>query len=249
MKKKILTSLFSATILLSTVAPVVSVIHADDYGDQPTEPEIPTDSSIPEEVPSETESSEAVDSSTEVSEEPEIPEESTEPSDSTEEPIIPAEPTYPEESEESEESQKPSQSTQDSDKTSGTTDFDAPKLKPKSHEKKETKKEQLSNDSQTSQEAAESVNTKDNSQEKVVTLVDKKGNATNQSSTQQKNGWTANRPEDIDIKAGDTEYVIQWGDTLWAISIKAETTVDHLASLNNIQNVDLIYAGNLLNLK
>ena len=39
------------------------------------------------------------------------------------------------------------------------------------------------------------------------------------------------------------QYVIQWGDTLWGISI------EKLAYDNNIQNIDLIYAGDVLILK
>ena len=39
------------------------------------------------------------------------------------------------------------------------------------------------------------------------------------------------------------QYVIQWGDTLWGISI------EKLAYDNNIQNIDLIFAGDVLILK
>lgn len=36
---------------------------------------------------------------------------------------------------------------------------------------------------------------------------------------------------------------IKWGDTLWMLSRKYNTTVQFLADLNNIKNPDLIYAG------
>ena len=39
------------------------------------------------------------------------------------------------------------------------------------------------------------------------------------------------------------QYVIQWGDTLWGISI------EKLAYDNNIQNIDLIFADDVLILK
>lgn len=60
--------------------------------------------------------------------------------------------------------------------------------------------------------------------------------------------WTANQPEDIDIKAGDSEYLLKWGDTLWAISVRSGIAIDTLASLNGIENVHLIYAGDVLKL-
>lgn len=41
-------------------------------------------------------------------------------------------------------------------------------------------------------------------------------------------------------------YVVQKGDTLWAISIKNKTTVEQIVSLNNIKNANLIYAGQRL---
>ena len=44
-------------------------------------------------------------------------------------------------------------------------------------------------------------------------------------------------------------HVIEWGDTLSEIAIKYNTTVDKLLSLNNIENPDLIYAGDKLRVK
>ena len=44
-------------------------------------------------------------------------------------------------------------------------------------------------------------------------------------------------------------YTIEWGDTLSEIAIKYNTTVDRLVSLNNIDNPDLIYAGDKLRVK
>ena len=41
-------------------------------------------------------------------------------------------------------------------------------------------------------------------------------------------------------------YKIQSGDTLTAIAKKYNTTVDELASLNNIKNKNLIYTGDVL---
>ena len=46
---------------------------------------------------------------------------------------------------------------------------------------------------------------------------------------------------------GMQTITVKWGDTLYGIAKKYGTTVDNLASLNGIQNVNLIYAGqNLL---
>ena len=44
-------------------------------------------------------------------------------------------------------------------------------------------------------------------------------------------------------------HTIEWGDTLSEIAIKYNTTVDRLVSLNNIENPDLIYAGDKLRVK
>ena len=61
--------------------------------------------------------------------------------------------------------------------------------------------------------------------------------------------WTPRSVEAIkaDIaKAKDNQYTIVWGDTLSGISQATNLTVQKLADLNKIANVDLIYAGNTL---
>ena len=44
-------------------------------------------------------------------------------------------------------------------------------------------------------------------------------------------------------------YIVKYGDTLWAISRRFNTTVDKLVALNNIANRNLIYAGEKLRIK
>ncbi|MDT2680027.1 LysM peptidoglycan-binding domain-containing protein [Enterococcus gallinarum] len=61
--------------------------------------------------------------------------------------------------------------------------------------------------------------------------------------------WTPRTVEQIkaDInKAKDNKYTIVWGDTLSGISQATNITVQKLADINKIANVDLIYAGNTL---
>ena len=45
------------------------------------------------------------------------------------------------------------------------------------------------------------------------------------------------------------KYVIQWGDTLWGISQATGISIEKLAYDNNIRNIDLIFAGDVLILK
>ena len=45
------------------------------------------------------------------------------------------------------------------------------------------------------------------------------------------------------------KYVIQWGDTLWGISQATGISIEKLAYNNNIQNIDLIFADDVLILK
>ncbi|WEV44919.1 LysM domain-containing protein [Streptococcaceae bacterium ESL0687] len=49
-----------------------------------------------------------------------------------------------------------------------------------------------------------------------------------------------------ELANGGTVYLIVWGDTLGNISQATNITVEKLASINNIKNVNLIYAGNTL---
>ena len=68
--------------------------------------------------------------------------------------------------------------------------------------------------------------------------------------------WSASTPEQITNKVttqninpkqlNGQQYVIQWGDTLWGISQATGISVEKLAYDNNIQNIDLIYAGDVL---
>ncbi len=246
LKKKILTSLLSATILLSTVAPVVSTIYADeDVTDQTTEPEIPSESNFPiEEIPDTGESTHEEENSTEQSEDIETPEETSD-SSSIEEPTIPDESTFPEGSEESQQSDESTENNESEETTESTqensSDIESVPVKPinSAKEKLELK------------DSEKVENSKANLIEEKNTTV--RGNKTqylrNKSEEKQKITWIANQPEDIEITPDDTEYIIQWGDTLWAISIKAETTIDDIARLNNIQNMDLIFAGDILVLK
>lgn len=44
-------------------------------------------------------------------------------------------------------------------------------------------------------------------------------------------------------------YIVKYGDTLWAISRRFNTTVDKLVSLNNIANRNLIHVGQKLRVK
>ena len=44
-------------------------------------------------------------------------------------------------------------------------------------------------------------------------------------------------------------YIVKYGDTLWAISRRFNTTVDKLVALNNIANRDLINVGQKLRVK
>lgn len=246
LKKKIITSLFGATILLSIVAPVVLNTYADEeIPDQTTEPEIPTESSFPiEEIPDTEETTNEEENSTEHSEELEIPEETAE-SSSIEEPTIPDESTFPEESEESQQSDE-STETSESEETidsiqESTTDIIPEPVEP-SNSNKDT---QELNETK----IIESSNTTSGDENNTLVVMNKNHVSKTKSVEKQTVAWIANQPEEIDIKPEDTEYTIQWGDTLWAISIKAETTVEDLAKLNDIQNVDLIFAGDILVLK
>ena len=71
--------------------------------------------------------------------------------------------------------------------------------------------------------------------------------------------WIASTPEQITNnlttqninpqQLDGQQYVIQWGDTLWGISQATGISIGKLAYDNNIQNIDLIFAGDVLILK
>ena len=71
--------------------------------------------------------------------------------------------------------------------------------------------------------------------------------------------WIASTPEQITNnlttqninpqQLDGHQYVIQWGDTLWGISQATGISIEKLAYDNNIQNIDLIFAGDVLILK
>ena len=71
--------------------------------------------------------------------------------------------------------------------------------------------------------------------------------------------WIASTPEQITNnlttqninpqQLDGQQYVIQWGDTLWGISKATGISIEKLAYDNNIQNIDLIFAGDVLILK
>src|SRR5688572_24231450 len=49
-----------------------------------------------------------------------------------------------------------------------------------------------------------------------------------------------------EAQSGQTTYTVVYGDTLFRISLRFNTTIQALASANNISNVNLIYAGQTL---
>ena len=53
------------------------------------------------------------------------------------------------------------------------------------------------------------------------------------------------KPENPD-EPNTTTIIIKWGDTLSQLALEYNTTVEVLAQLNNIENPNLIYAGNTL---
>ncbi len=56
-------------------------------------------------------------------------------------------------------------------------------------------------------------------------------------------------PQKPDDENKKNYYVVQKGDTLWAIAIKYGTTVSSIVNLNSIKNPNLIYAGQRLLIK
>lgn len=73
-----------------------------------------------------------------------------------------------------------------------------------------------------------------------------KDNALSASNIYENGGIVAPITSSPPVSASNPQYkviTLVWGDTLWALSRKYGTTVEHLASINNIPNPDLIYAG------
>lgn len=64
--------------------------------------------------------------------------------------------------------------------------------------------------------------------------------------------WEARTVEEIkeDIQSNDVEstYTIQWGDTLGTIATAFDVGLNEVAKVNEIANLDLIIAGNVLHL-
>ncbi|MGM0325354.1 hypothetical protein IGJ18_002916 [Enterococcus sp. AZ078] len=58
--------------------------------------------------------------------------------------------------------------------------------------------------------------------------------------------WTPRTVEQIKADMKGNEYTIVWGDTLSGISQATNISIQKLADMNKIANVDLIYAGNKL---
>ncbi|MBF0779504.1 MULTISPECIES: LysM domain-containing protein [unclassified Granulicatella] len=50
----------------------------------------------------------------------------------------------------------------------------------------------------------------------------------------------------ISDESGLNAYTIQWGDTLYAISLATDMSIEHLAKVNNIENIRLIHTGNTI---
>lgn len=58
--------------------------------------------------------------------------------------------------------------------------------------------------------------------------------------------WQPRTSEQIKSEIKGNEYIIKWGDTLSAISVATDISINRLAEINQIANIDLIYAGNKL---
>lgn len=55
-----------------------------------------------------------------------------------------------------------------------------------------------------------------------------------------------NRRDPAPLKPSGITYRIVWGDTLWRLAIRFNTTVKAIASLNGIKDPDVIYAGDTI---
>src|SRR5690625_789885 len=64
--------------------------------------------------------------------------------------------------------------------------------------------------------------------------------------------WTPRTVEeiknDLDVGEEETTYTFQWGDTLSAIARATDLSVNKLVQINDINNANLIYAGNTIHL-
>lgn len=58
--------------------------------------------------------------------------------------------------------------------------------------------------------------------------------------------WQPRTSEQIKSEIKGNEYIIQWGDTLSAISVATDISINRLAEINQIANINLIYEGNKL---
>jgi len=74
----------------------------------------------------------------------------------------------------------------------------------------------------------------------------------NNTVTAEASGWEARTvqevKEDVQTNGVETEYTIQWGDTLGTIANALDIPVDQIVNVNEIANRDLIIAGNILHL-
>lgn len=76
-------------------------------------------------------------------------------------------------------------------------------------------------------------------------------NQTNASASEAQNGWTANSVAQVSQavqQSAGNDYLIRYGDTLWALSQATNSSITHLAQTNGIANPDLIYAGTTMTL-
>ncbi|KRN76713.1 CAP domain-containing protein [Weissella minor] len=76
-------------------------------------------------------------------------------------------------------------------------------------------------------------------------------NQTNASASEAQNGWTANSVAQVSQavqQSAGNDYLVRYGDTLWALSQATNSSIAHLAQTNGIANPDLIYAGTTLTL-
>ncbi|WP_236005862.1 3D domain-containing protein [Desemzia sp. RIT 804] len=66
------------------------------------------------------------------------------------------------------------------------------------------------------------------------------------------NSWQARTVTEVkeDIKSDEngSEYTFQWGDTLSSIALATDISVDSLVKINDINNADMIIAGNSIHL-